>query len=227
VFVLLLDTEKKNMKQFNFILFGPPGAGKGTQAKKISDEFNIIHLSTGDMIRESKDDLILSQYLTSGHLVPDELIIEMVIKKLQKEECKNGFLLDGFPRTIFQAQELDKFLQKLNRRISAVFYIDLAQEEIIKRLAQRRVCPKCGGSFNIELEPPKQEGICDFCGEKLVQRKDDNPDTVKERLEVYETQTKPLIKYYEESGSIIKVDGTVSPDKVFEQIENFVKNNVK
>ena len=191
------------MKQFNFILFGPPGAGKGTQAKNISDEFEVVHLSTGDMIRESKNDPVLSQYLTSGHLVPDEVIIEMVLKRLQKEDCKNGFLLDGFPRTIFQAEKLDKFLQKSNRRVSAVFYIDLAQEEIIKRLAQRRVCPKCGGSFNIQLRPPKQEGICDFCGEKLVQRKDDNIDTVKERLEVYEKQTKPLIKYYEEKASKI------------------------
>jgi len=215
------------MKQFNFILFGPPGAGKGTQAKTISSKFNVVHLSTGDMIRESKDDPILSKYLTSGQLVPDEVIVEMVMKRLQKDDCKNGFLLDGFPRTIFQAQELDKFLQKVNRKVSAVFYIDIAQEEIIKRLAGRRVCPKCGGSFNIELKPPKQEGICDFCGEKLVQRKDDNPATIKERLDVYEKQTKPLAEYYEKSGCIAKVDGAVSPDKVFEQIENFVNNNVK
>ena len=215
------------MKQFNFILFGPPGAGKGTQAKTISSKFNVVHLSTGDMIREAKEDPMFAKYLTSGQLVPDSVIVDMVIKRLQKDDCKNGFLLDGFPRTIFQAQELDKFLQQLNRKIAAVFYIDIAQEEVIKRLAGRRVCPSCGGSFNIKLKPPKQEGICDFCGAKLVQRKDDNPDTIKERLDVYEKQTKPLAEYYEKSGVIARIDGAVSPDKVFEQIENFVNNNVK
>jgi len=215
------------MKQFNFILFGPPGAGKGTQAKTISSKFNVVHLSTGDMIREAKDDPMFAKYLTSGQLVPDSVIVDMVIKRLQKDDCKNGFLLDGFPRTIFQAQELDKFLQQLNRKIAAVFYIDIAQEEVIKRLAGRRVCPSCGGSFNIELKPPKQEGVCDFCGANLVQRKDDNPDTIKERLDVYEKQTKPLAEYYEKSGVIARIDGAVSPDKVFEQIEKFVNNNVK
>lgn len=215
------------MKHFNFILFGPPGAGKGTQAKTISAKFNIVHLSTGDMIREAKNDPVLAKYLTSGQLVPDEVIDDMVEKRLQKDDCKNGFLLDGFPRTIFQAQELDKFLQKLNRKIEAVFFIDIDKNEVIKRLAGRRVCACCGGSFNIELKPPKQEGICDFCGKELVQRKDDNPDTIKERLDVYEKQTKPLAQYYEKSGRISKIDGTLSPDKVFEQIENFVNNNVK
>ncbi|MCR4662444.1 MAG: nucleoside monophosphate kinase [Endomicrobiaceae bacterium] len=179
------------------------------------------------MIREAKDDPMFAKYLTSGQLVPDSVIVDMVIKRLQKDDCKNGFLLDGFPRTIFQAQELDKFLQQLNRKIAAVFYIDIAQEEVIKRLAGRRVCPSCGGSFNIELKLPKQEGICDFCGAKLVQRKDDNPDTIKERLDVYEKQTKPLAEYYEKAGVIARIDGAVSPDKVFEQIENFVNNNVK
>ena len=219
--------KEKCMKQFNFILFGPPGAGKGTQAKTISSKFNIVHLSTGDMIRETKDDPVLSKYLVSGQLVPDEVIVEIVMKRLQKEDCKEGFLLDGFPRTIFQAQELDSFLKKLSRRITAVFYIDISQEEIMKRLLGRRVCRKCGGSFNIELNPPKQEGFCDFCGEKLIQRKDDNFDTIKERLHVYEKQTKPLIKYYEKKGCIGKIDGAVSVDKVFKQIEDFIKNNVK
>ncbi|MBR4631789.1 MAG: adenylate kinase [Elusimicrobia bacterium] len=215
------------MKQFNFILFGPPGAGKGTQAKTISSKFGVVHLSTGDMIREAKDDPMFVKYLTSGQLVPDNVIVDMVVKRLQKDDCKNGFLLDGFPRTIFQAQELDKFLQQLNRKIAAVFYIDISQEEVIKRLAGRRVCPSCGGSFNIDLKPPKQEGICDFCGAKLVQRKDDNPDTIKERLEVYEKQTKPLAEYYDKSGVVARIDGAVSPDKVFEQIEKFVNTNVK
>lgn len=215
------------MKQFNFILFGPPGAGKGTQAKTISSKFNVVHLSTGDMIREAIDDPRFAKYLTSGQLVPDSVIVEMVVNRLQKDDCKNGFLLDGFPRTIFQAQELDKFLQQLNRKIAAVFYIDIDSKEVIKRLAGRRVCPSCGGSFNIDSKPPKQEGICDFCGAKLVQRKDDNPDTIKERLDVYEKQTKPLAEYYKKSGVIAKINGAVTPDNVFQQIENFVNNNVK
>ncbi len=212
------------MKQFNFILFGPPGAGKGTQAKTISSKFNVVHLSTGDMIREAKDDPSFAKYLTSGQLVPDAVINAMVFKRLQKDDCKNGFLLDGFPRTIFQAEELDKFLQEQGRKVSVVFYIDIAQEEIIKRLAGRRVCGSCGGSFNIELKPPKKEGICDFCGKELVQRKDDNPATIKERLDVYEKQTKPLAEYYEKKGCIAKIDGAVSPDEVFAQIEAAVKS---
>ena len=132
--------------------------------------------------------------------------------------------MDGFPRTIFQAEELDKFLQEHGRKVSVVFYIDIAQEEIIKRLAGRRVCPSCGGSFNIELKPPKKEGICDFCGKELVQRKDDNPATIKERLDVYEKQTKPLAEYYEKKGCIAKINGAVSPEEVFAQIEKTVKS---
>ena len=189
------------MKQFNFILFGPPGAGKGTQAKTISSKFNVVHLSTGDMIREAKDDPMFAKYLTSGQLVPDSVIVDMVVKRLQKDDCKNGFLLDGFPRTIFQAQELDKFLQQLNRKIAAVFYIDIAQEEVIKRLAGRRVCPSCGGSFNIELKPPKQEGICDNCGTSLVQREDDkDPKAIEKRLQIYEEKTSLLVEYYKNEG---------------------------
>ncbi|MFA7074176.1 MAG: adenylate kinase [Endomicrobiaceae bacterium] len=211
----------------NFILFGPPGAGKGTQAKMISKKFEVLHLSTGDMIREAKDDPVFAPYLTSGQLVPDQIIVDMVEKRLQREDCKNGFLLDGFPRTLFQAEELDGFLQKMNRKITEVFCIEVPEEDIIKRLSGRRVCPSCGGSFNLALKPSKKEGVCDFCGAKLVQRKDDNPETIKERLDVYKKQTEILIEYYTKAGNIVRVDGTLSPEQVFEKIENFVNNNIK
>lgn len=211
----------------NFILFGPPGAGKGTQAKMISKRFEVLHLSTGDMIREAKDDPVFAPYLTSGQLVPDQIIVDMVEKRLQREDCKSGFLLDGFPRTLFQAEELDKFLKKMNRKITEVFCIEVPEEDIIKRLSGRRVCPACGGSFNLVLKPSKKEGVCDFCGAKLVQRKDDNPDTIKERLDVYKKQTEILIQYYTKAGNIVRVDGTLSPEQVFEKIENFVNNNIK
>ena len=216
----------------NIVLMGCPGAGKGTQSAKLEKKYGLTHISTGDVLRGeiasgSALGEKIAQLINRGNLVPDEMIIKMLEKRIDKDDCKNGYLLDGFPRTIFQAQELDQFLQQLNRKITAVFYIDIAQEEVIKRLAGRRVCPSCGGSFNIDLKPPRKSGICDFCGTELVQRKDDNPDTIKERLDVYEKQTKPLADYYEKSGCIARIDGAVSPDKVFEQIENYVSNNVK
>lgn len=208
----------------NFILFGPPGAGKGTQAKTISKAYGVIHLSTGDMLREAKDDPMFAPYMSAGKLVPDNVIVEMVVKRLKKPDCSEGFLLDGFPRTLSQAQELDKFLSKESKKVSAVFCILTESEEIVKRLSGRRVCPACGGSFNVDSMPPKKEGVCDLCGAKLVQRKDDNPDTIRERLAVYEKQTKILIDYYEKQGVLAKIDGMMAPEKVFKQIADYVKN---
>ena len=207
----------------NFILFGPPGAGKGTQAKTISKTYDVVHLSTGDMLREAKDDPMFAPYMTSGKLVPDNVIVEMVIKRLRKPDCSEGFLLDGFPRTLAQAEELDAFLKKDNKKVSAVFCILAENEEIVKRLSGRRVCPACGGSFNIDSMPPKKEGVCDLCGANLVQRKDDNPDTIRERLAVYDKQTKILIDYYGKKGVLAKIDGMLPPEDVFKQIEDYVK----
>lgn len=207
----------------NFILFGPPGAGKGTQAKTISKVYGVIHLSTGDMLREAKEDPMFAPYMSAGKLVPDNVIVEMVIKRLKKPDCSEGFLLDGFPRTLSQAQELDKFLTHENRKVSAVFCILTENEEIVKRLSGRRVCPACGGSFNVDSMPPKKEGICDLCGANLVQRKDDNPETIRERLSVYDKQTKVLIEYYEKQGVLAKIDGMLAPEKVFKQIADYVK----
>jgi adenylate kinase len=207
----------------NFILFGPPGAGKGTQAKTISKTYGVIHLSTGDMLREAKDDPMFAPYMSAGQLVPDNVIVEMVVKRLRKPDCSEGFLLDGFPRTLAQAQELDKFLTNENKKVSAVFFILAENEEIVKRLSGRRVCPSCGGSFNIGSMPPKKEGICDLCGANLIQRKDDNPETIRERLSVYDKQTKVLIDYYEKQGILAKIDGMLTPEKVFAQISDYVK----
>lgn len=207
----------------NFILFGPPGAGKGTQAKTISKTYGVVHLSTGDMLREAKDDPMFAPYMSAGKLVPDNVIVEMVIKRLKKPDCSQGFLLDGFPRTLSQAQELDKFLTLENKKVSAVFCILTENEEIVKRLSGRRVCPACGGSFNVDLMPSKKEGICDLCGANLVQRKDDNPETIRERLSVYDKQTKVLIEYYEKQGVLAKIDGMLTPEKVFAQIADYVK----
>ena len=208
----------------NFILFGPPGAGKGTQAKTISKVYEVVHLSTGDMLREAKDDPMFAPYMSAGKLVPDNVIVEMVVKRLKKPDCSEGFLLDGFPRTLSQAEELDKFLAKANKKVSAVFCILTESEEIVKRLSGRRVCPACGGSFNVDSMPPKKEGVCDLCGAKLIQRKDENPDTIRERLVVYERQTKILIDYYDKQGVLAKIDGMQTPEKVFKQIADYVKN---
>ncbi|AKL98691.1 adenylate kinase [Endomicrobium proavitum] len=206
----------------NYILLGPPGAGKGTQAKLIVDEFKILHLSTGDMFREAKkSDPVIKEYLSSGHLVPDEIVIDMVVKRLEKDDVQKGFLLDGFPRTVHQAQELDKILQEKHKKIAAVFSIQIDNHEAVRRISGRRVCV-CGASFHVSMLAPKKENICDYCGKDLLHRSDDKEDVVRERLSVYETQTKPLIDYYKKSGILVEIDGHGNEKKVFEQIKKSI-----
>ncbi|MDR0485997.1 MAG: adenylate kinase [Elusimicrobiota bacterium] len=208
----------------NYILLGPPGAGKGTQAKKIAEEFGIVHLSTGDMFREAKkNDASISALMSAGKLIPDEVVVNMIKDRLSKDDVKNGFLLDGFPRTISQAQSLDKMLETKIIKIDAVFSIKVDNQEIIKRISGRRVC-SCGASFNIESLPPKKENICDLCGSNLIQRDDDKEEIVKERLSVYDKQTKPLIEYYSKGGLLIDIDGSKSEREVFGQISKFIRN---
>lgn len=208
----------------NYILLGPPGAGKGTQAKKIAEEFGIVHLSTGDMFREAKkNDASISALMSAGKLIPDEVVVNMIKDRLSKDDVKNGFLLDGFPRTISQAQSLDKMLETKIIKIDAVFSIKVDNQEIIKRISGRRVC-SCGASFNIESLPPKKENICDLCGSNLIQRDDDKEEIVKERLSVYDKQTKPLIEYYLKGGLLIDIDGSKSEREVFGQISKFIRN---
>ncbi|MDR3253622.1 MAG: adenylate kinase [Endomicrobium sp.] len=207
----------------NYILLGPPGAGKGTQAKKIVERFSIVHLSTGDMFREAKkSNEALSRFLSSGQLVPDEIVINMIKKRLEKDDVKKGFLFDGFPRTIKQAEELTIILKSENLKIDAVFLINIYFEEVIKRITGRRVC-ECGASYNIEMIPPKEDGKCDCCGRKLIQRNDDKEDVVKERFIVYEKQTKPLIGYYKKTGLLVNIDGAKDEKDVFEQIKKHIK----
>ncbi|MDR1417802.1 MAG: adenylate kinase [Endomicrobium sp.] len=207
----------------NYILIGPPGAGKGTQAKKIVEKFEIIHLSTGDMFREAKkSDKVISRLLASGELVPDVIVVNIVKNCLLKYDVKKGFLLDGFPRTLNQTQELDIMLEKENVKIDGVLFIDLKLEEAIKRISSRRTC-SCGASYNVEFFPPKQAGKCDVCNKDLIQRDDDKEEIVKNRLTVYENQTKPLIEYYKNKGLLIEIDGSKSESEVFKQICKSIK----
>ena len=207
----------------NLILLGPPGAGKGTQAAKIIEKYDIPHISTGDIFRANiKEGTELGkkaqEYMNKGELVPDELVVEIATDRLKADDCKNGFLLDGFPRTVFQAEELDKFLEARGSAVDHVLDIEVDREELMKRLTGRRVCSKCGASFHVVSIPPKKEGICDVCGAELIQRKDDNEETAANRIEVYNKETRPLVDYYEKAGNISHIDGAAGLENVFNTI---------
>lgn len=204
-------------------MLGAPGAGKGTQAKQIADKYGIPHISTGDIFRANiKDGTELGKkaktYMDQGLLVPDELVCELVVDRIQQEDCKNGFVLDGFPRTIPQAEALTDALQKIGSSMDFALNIDVPDENIIDRMSGRRACLNCGATYHIVNIPTKVEGVCDRCGSPVVLRDDDKPETVKKRLEVYHTQTQPLIDYYEKQGILKTVDGTQSMDTVFQTI---------
>lgn len=191
----------------NLIFLGAPGAGKGTHAAILAKKLNIPTISTGDIIREALKSgtemgLKAKEYTNAGKLVPDEIVIGIIRERLSKDDCKGGFILDGFPRTIPQAEALDKMVQ-----LDRVIELDASESLIMKRLSGRRVCGKCGATFNVDTMPPKKEGICDKCGSALIQRKDDLPETVKERLKVYHAQTEPLVGYYKKTGKLVTVDG--------------------
>lgn len=205
------------------IVLGPPGAGKGTQAKRIASKFSIPHISTGDLFRENiKKETELGKkakvYIEQGLLVPDELVLELVVERFGAPDCKEGYVLDGFPRTIFQAKALDALLEKKNEKTEYTIEVDVPDDVIISRMAGRRACLNCGRTYHIETLRPKVEGICDFCDNQLVLRDDDKPETVKKRLEVYHDQTQPLINYYRENGILHTVDGTGEIDKIHEEI---------
>ncbi len=201
------------------IMLGAPGAGKGTQAKMISKKYDIPHISTGDIFRANiKEGTELGrkakEYMDQGLLVPDELTVDLVVDRLKKDDCKNGFILDGFPRTISQAEALKNANQALDFAID----VDVPDENIIKRMEGRRACVSCGATYHIVYNPTKTEGICDVCGKELILREDDKPQTVKKRLTVYHDQTQPLINYYKEEGILKTVDGTQSMEDVFNAI---------
>ena len=211
------------MIRLKIILLGPPGAGKGTQAKLITEKYSIPHISTGDIFRKNISEktplgIEAKRYMDNGQLVPDEVTIGIVNDRLSMSDCKNGFLLDGFPRTVKQAEALDSFLNSNEQKIDTALLIDVPKEFILERMTGRRVCSACGASYHIKFNTPKVENKCDICGGPLVQRKDDTEETVKERLDVYDRQTQPLIQYYKEKNILAKVDGTEEIGMVFEKI---------
>jgi adenylate kinase len=205
------------------VLLGPPGAGKGTQAVRLVEKYNVPQISTGDIFRANiKAGTELGkkaqEYTNSGRLVPDELVVDLVKDRLQQEDCANGYLLDGFPRTIYQAEQLDKYLAEQGQKLDAVINFEVDSEELISRLTGRRMCKACGAGYHIKNMPPKVEGVCDKCGGELEQRKDDNRETAENRLKVYEESTAPLIEYYSNSGLLNNFDAAKNPDEVFADI---------
>ena len=209
------------------IMLGAPGAGKGTQAKMIAEQYNIPHISTGDIFRANiKNGTELGkkakEFMDKGLLVPDELTVQLLLDRVASEDCKNGYVLDGFPRTIPQADVLDSELTKLGDKVDFAVNVDVPDENIVRRMSGRRACLKCGATYHIEHIPPKTEGICDKCGSELVQRDDDKPETVQNRLSVYHEQTQPLIDYYDKKNILKTVDGTKDMQEVFNEIVNIL-----
>ena len=212
------------------VMLGAPGAGKGTQAIKIADKYDIPHISTGDIFRANiKGGTELGQkaksYIDKGELVPDEVTIGMLLDRIAQDDCKNGYVLDGFPRTIPQAESLTEALKSQGDRIDFALNIDVPDEAIIKRMSGRRACPKCGATYHIVYAAPKTENICDKRGTELIIRSDDKPETVKDRLNVYHQQTEPLIAYYKTAGVLREVDGTQELPKVFEDVVAILSEN--
>ena len=207
----------------HILLMGPPGAGKGTQAQSVVEKYNIVHISTGDLLRAAvKAGTELGKeakgYMESGQLVPDTLILGLVEERIQKEDCQEGFLLDGFPRTPAQADALDEMLKKLGQKLDAVINIEVPLDKLMARLTGRRVCKACGATYHVTFNPSPKGDDCGVCGEPLIQRADDTEETVKNRLDVYERQTAPLIDYYTEAGIIKNIDGDQDIQKVLEDI---------
>ena len=205
------------------IMLGAPGAGKGTQAKMIAEKYNIPHISTGDIFRANiKNGTELGKkaksYMDKGQLVPDELTLDLIMDRFKEDDCKNGYVLDGFPRTIPQAEALDAALKANGEKVDFAIDVDVPDENIVKRMGGRRACVGCGATYHIVYSPTKVEGKCDKCGEELIVRDDDKPETVLSRLEVYHNQTQPLIDYYNEQGILKTVDGTVDMKDVFKAI---------
>ncbi|BDF32429.1 adenylate kinase [Lachnospiraceae bacterium] len=205
------------------IMLGAPGAGKGTQAKKIAAKFSIPHISTGDIFRANiKNGTELGKkaktYMDQGLLVPDDLVVDLVVDRVNQDDCRDGYVLDGFPRTIPQAEALDKALAELGQKVDFAIDVDVPDENIVRRMGGRRACVTCGATYHLEYAPTKKDGICDTCGGGLILRDDDKPETVEKRLGVYHEQTQPLIDYYTNAGILKTVDGTVDIEDVFRAI---------
>ena len=205
------------------VMLGAPGAGKGTQARLISEKYSIPQISTGDIFRANiRDNTELGQraksYMDKGLLVPDQVTCDLVVDRISKDDCKNGYILDGFPRTIPQAEALTEALNQQGAKIDYAIDVEVPDDDIVRRMSGRRACPKCGATYHIEYLKPAQEGICDTCGSELYLREDDHPGTVQKRLDVYHSQTQPLIQYYREQGVLHSIDGTKEMHEVFGDI---------
>jgi adenylate kinase len=211
------------MSELNLILLGPPGAGKGTQAERLQDDFRLLYVATGNMLRAAVEDgtelgTQAKGFMDRGELVPDHVIIGVIIEKVRGETAQDGFLLDGFPRTVAQADALDDALDELGRSLTAVLLIDVSDDEVVRRISGRRVSVKTGRVYHVDFDPPKHEGVCDIDGSRLIQRDDDREDTVRKRLEVYHEQTAPLVDFYDQRGILKRFDGTRSPTEVHDHI---------
>jgi adenylate kinase len=207
----------------NLILLGPPGSGKGTQGERLQEDFRLPYYATGDILRAAvRDETEIGQtakeYMDRGDLVPDEVIIGVIAERVEGSEAADGFILDGFPRTVGQAEALGEEMDGLNRSITASLLIDVDDEEVVRRLGGRRTCVKNGHIFHVDFDPPKNEGVCDVCGARLVIRDDDKPDVIRHRLDTYHEKTKPLVDYYEQRGLLKRVDGSLAPDEVGNRI---------
>jgi adenylate kinase len=208
----------------NIVLLGAPGSGKGTQAVKITAEYGIPHISTGDILRKAisnKTELGMKakEFVEKGKLVSDEIMIGLIHERLNRDDCRNGFVLDGFPRTVLQAEVLEKELENQNKKLDLVINVEVDEKEVIRRLSGRRACTKCDKSYHLDFKPPLHNGVCDSCGGKLYQRDDDKVETIRERWQVYLNQTTPLIDYYKKAGLLQTIDGQRSITEVFEKIQ--------
>ena len=211
------------MSELNLVLLGPPGSGKGTQGERLQEDFRLPYYATGDIlraaVREGTDlSTTAKDYMDRGDLVPDEVMVGLIAERISRSEAGDGFILDGFPRTIAQAEALDARLEELGRKLTAAVLIEVSDDEVVQRLGGRRTCVKEGHIFHVEFDPPKNEGICDICGARLEIRDDDQPEVVRHRLEQYHSKTEPLVDYYEGKGLLRRVDGALEPDEVNDRI---------